>query len=135
MVAFPKLRRRGPKEEKPQEQEERPAQRRRPLLGGRQQELGEVMGRIDEVCREQETLIPVRREIVPEGQTGIVIDREPRDEEERLLIKWARRLDHEGKTFEECPACGSYQFIETRYTANTISFRCTGCDTKFALQR
>ena len=132
MVKLPKLKR-EPKEGT--EPEVPPPPKRPPHRGERQRNLNEVIGKIDEVCREQESLIPVKSDIVPAGQTGIVIERDPKDEEERQLIKWARRLDNEGKTFEECPACMSYQFIETRYTASTISFRCTGCDKKFTLQR
>ena len=101
----------------------------------KKQTLGQVMPRIDEICQKQETMIPIKKEMEFESATGVIIHREPKDDSERRLIKWAKHLNKEGQTYEKCPVCDDYNIIETRYTSALIVFKCTGCGKKYNLKK
>ena len=126
-----KKRERGPEESAPSGKQKRT----RILSRGRAPTLNETLPRIDEICQQQESMIPIKNEAGYDREDGIRFDREPADEMEKLLMRWAKHLDHDGSTYEECPNCHKYNMIETRYTSNQVVFICQGCQKRFSLQR
>lgn len=64
-----------------------------------------------------------------------VVNREPRNEEEKTLIRWSRHISKDGKTYEQCIGCGKYVFINTEDKGERIVFKCPECGASFTLKK
>ncbi|UCE38059.1 MAG: hypothetical protein JSW00_02110 [Thermoplasmata archaeon] len=64
-----------------------------------------------------------------------MLTREPSSEEEKALLRWARHINEDGQTFEQCIKCQNYVFITTKSTKDTIVFECPDCGEKFTLKK
>lgn len=63
------------------------------------------------------------------------VNREPRNEEEKELIRWSRHISEEGKTYERCIKCGKYVFISAEEKGGRIVFKCPECGNSFTLKK
>jgi hypothetical protein len=65
----------------------------------------------------------------------VVITREPASDEEKVLIRWARHINEDGQTFEQCIKCKNYVFISAKDKGKTIEFNCPDCGALFDLEK
>ncbi|MCK4717398.1 MAG: hypothetical protein KAT70_01920, partial [Thermoplasmata archaeon] len=65
--------------------------------------------------------------------SAIMLKREGKDEEEGNLIRWARHRNTDGKAFEKCMKCDTYQFIEVKEDGKHVNFTCPSCGAKWRL--
>ena len=63
------------------------------------------------------------------------VSREPSTEEEKTLLRWARHIAEDGKTFEQCMKCEKYVFLKAKDTGDTIVFNCPECGESFTLKK
>jgi predicted RNA-binding Zn-ribbon protein involved in translation (DUF1610 family) len=56
-------------------------------------------------------------------------------EEEKNLLRWARHINEEGQTFEQCMKCNNYVFIKAKDAGASIVFECPDCGEKFTLKK
>ena len=70
-----------------------------------------------------------------ETKTIEAVEREPTSDEEKTLMRWARHINEEGKTFEQCMKCKNYVFIESQDKGKSIAFNCPDCGASFALKK
>ncbi|MEE9151157.1 MAG: hypothetical protein V3U20_04900 [Thermoplasmata archaeon] len=63
------------------------------------------------------------------------VSREPSTEEEKTLLRWARHIAEDGKTFEQCMKCEKYVFLKAKDTGDTIIFNCPECGESFTLKK
>jgi len=61
------------------------------------------------------------------------VSREPTTEEEKTLLRWARHIADDGKTFEQCMKCEKYVFLSAKDTGESIIFKCPECGESFTL--
>ncbi len=64
-----------------------------------------------------------------------VVSREPSSEEEKTLLRWARHIAGDGKTFEQCMKCGKYVFLSAKDSGDNIVFKCPECGESFTLNK
>ncbi len=64
-----------------------------------------------------------------------VITREPASDEEKALIRWARHINVDGQTFEQCLKCKNYVFISAKDAGDAITFKCPDCGGSFTLKK
>jgi hypothetical protein len=64
-----------------------------------------------------------------------MLAREPTSEEEKNLLRWARHINEDGQTFEQCMKCNNYVFITAKDTGASIVFECPDCGEKFELNK
>jgi len=88
------------------------------------------------------TLTPKNAESIPshnkynsEAASIEAVNREPRNEEEKELIRWSRHISEEGKTYERCIKCGKYVFISAEEKGGRIMFKCPECGNSFILKK
>jgi len=63
------------------------------------------------------------------------VSREPTSEEEKTLLRWARHIAEDGKTFEQCMKCEKYVFLSAKDTGDTIVFKCPECGESYTLNK
>ena len=63
------------------------------------------------------------------------ISREPETEEEKMLLRWAKHINPDGKVFEQCVKCNKFGFLNTRDSDTSIIFECTQCGESFILNK
>ncbi|UCC39912.1 MAG: hypothetical protein JSV96_00145 [Candidatus Aminicenantes bacterium] len=63
------------------------------------------------------------------------VGREPTSEEEKTLLRWARHIAEDGKTFEQCMKCEKYVFLSAKDSGDTIVFKCPECGESFTLNK
>jgi hypothetical protein len=64
-----------------------------------------------------------------------MLTREPTSEEEKNLLRWARHINEDGQTFEQCMKCNNYVFIIAKDAGASIVFECPDCGEKFELKK
>jgi predicted RNA-binding Zn-ribbon protein involved in translation (DUF1610 family) len=64
-----------------------------------------------------------------------MLTREPTSEEEKNLLRWARHINEDGQTFEQCMKCNNYVFIKAKDAGASIVFECPDCGEKFELKK
>jgi predicted RNA-binding Zn-ribbon protein involved in translation (DUF1610 family) len=64
-----------------------------------------------------------------------MLTREPTSEEEKNLLRWARHINEDGQTFEQCMKCNNYVFIKAKDAGASIVFECPDCGEKFTLKK
>ncbi len=64
-----------------------------------------------------------------------MLAREPTSEEEKNLLRWARHINEDGQTFEQCLKCQNYVFMNAKDTGASIVFECPDCGEKFTLKK
>ncbi len=77
--------------------------------------------------------IPVTSSTEPQVVEKIAA-REPTSEEEKALLRWARHINRDGQTFEQCMKCQNYVFINAKDTGASIVFECPDCGESFILK-
>jgi hypothetical protein len=63
------------------------------------------------------------------------VNREPKSEEEKILIRWSRDIYKDGRIYERCLKCGNYVFLNVEDDDKRIVFKCPGCGASFNLSR
>lgn len=61
--------------------------------------------------------------------------RGPATEEEKTLIRWARHINRDGQTFEQCIKCNNYTFISAKDSGDFLLFKCPDCGASFKLKK
>lgn len=67
--------------------------------------------------------------------TSKVTNREPNNEDEKILLRWARHIGADGQAYEQCMKCGKYGFITARESGDNMLFSCPSCETVFKLKK
>ena len=63
------------------------------------------------------------------------IYREPKNQEEKILMRWSRDISKDGRIYERCLKCGNYVFLTVEDKGESIVFKCPGCGASFNLRR
>jgi hypothetical protein len=57
----------------------------------------------------------------------------PTNEDEKILMRWARHIGADGQAYEQCIGCKKYTFIKAQKSGNTVVFTCPECNTHYKL--
>ena len=63
------------------------------------------------------------------------VNREPKSEVEKILIRWSRDISKDGRIYERCLKCGNYVFLTVEDKGDSIIFKCQGCNASFNLRK
>ncbi|UCG70554.1 MAG: hypothetical protein JSV09_05930 [Thermoplasmata archaeon] len=78
---------------------------------------------------------PVSKKHLTKSKKIEVVTREPTNEEEKILLSWARHINENDQTFEECIKCGKFVFLSVKESVDFISFNCPECGESFKLKK
>lgn len=63
------------------------------------------------------------------------VNREPNNQEEKILMRWSRDISKDGRIYERCLKCGNYVFLNVEDEDKRIIFKCPGCGASFTLKK
>lgn len=63
------------------------------------------------------------------------VNREPKSQEEKILIRWSRDISKDGRIYERCLKCGNYVFLTAEDKGESLVFNCPGCRASFNLKK
>jgi uncharacterized C2H2 Zn-finger protein len=78
---------------------------------------------------------PARNNPAPNPRNMKTSTRESTTQEEKILHRWARHINREGQTFEQCIRCNNYTFISSKDSGDSILFKCPDCGASFTLKK
>ncbi len=67
--------------------------------------------------------------------TSNISSNNPTNEDEKILLRWARHIGADGKAYEQCMKCGKYGFITARESEGNTLFTCPSCGSSFKMKK
>ncbi len=81
------------------------------------------------------TPVSIRNEPSTDNKWMEGVNREPKSDVEKILIRWSRDISKDGRAYEQCLKCRNYVFLTAEDEGKKIIFKCPECDASFILRK